>query len=78
MVLGYGIAVTGGGVTLFPRQHLLCLLILHTVQDVNIAFAQGFAATQTGVLCQQGIILQRMNREKKGDLASDQNRTEHL
>lgn len=49
-MLGDGLTVIGGAVTLFPWQRSLGLLILQHAGDVNAAFAEPLAASQTALL----------------------------
>jgi hypothetical protein len=49
MVLGDGLAVIGGGVTLFPWHRPLGRLLLHPTGDINVAFAQPLAAGQAAI-----------------------------
>lgn len=49
-MLGDGLAVICGGVTLFPWQWPLGVLILHSTGDIDVALAETLAAGQIAVL----------------------------
>lgn len=50
MMLGDRLTVICGGVTLFPRQRPLGVLILHSTGDIDVALTEPLAAGQTAVL----------------------------
>lgn len=50
MVLGDSLTVIRGGVTLFPWQRPLGVLILHSAGDIDVALAETLAAGQIAVL----------------------------
>lgn len=59
MVLGDGLTVIGGGVTLFPWQWPFGLLILHSTGYIDVTLAETLAAGQITVLHHRGVLEQK-------------------
>lgn len=58
-MLGDGLAVVGGGGTLFPWQWPLGLLILHSTGYINVTLAETLAAGQITVLLHHSGVLEQ-------------------
>lgn len=58
-MLGDRLAVIGGGVTLFPWQWPLGLLILHSTGYIDVTLAETLAARQIAVLLHHRGVLEQ-------------------